>query len=211
MSDNNKNRKIHIFFLKPFLLEKTIYNLASFTDLHFLVICSSSLMYCAIQLNDISHKTHCVKGARVRSYSDPHFPAFRLNMERYGVSLCIQFKCGKMRTKINPDTDTFYSVTISQIPSSCLIVYRGKADVIFYPSSITISSKDKAILWLDNTSWFWWDKFFSNSIKLLSHYVSINFFYWKTFTFFFSRHLYLSTRFLCILTYLSLVQPWIFY
>ena len=109
-------------------------------------------MYCAIQLNDISHKTHCVKGARVRSYSDPHFPAFRLNTERYGVSLCIQFKCGKMRTKINPDTDTFYSVTISQIPSSCLIVYRGKADVIFYPSSITISSKDKAILWLDNTS-----------------------------------------------------------
>ena len=90
LSDNNKNRKIHVFFLKPFLLEQTIYNLASFTDLHFLVFCSSPLMYCAIQLNDISNKTHRVKGVRVPSYFDPHFPAFGLNTERYGVFKYLQ-------------------------------------------------------------------------------------------------------------------------
>ena len=43
---------------------------------------------------------HCVKSVRIRSYSDPDFPAFRLNMERYG----------KMRTRITPNTNTFYAV-----------------------------------------------------------------------------------------------------
>ena len=32
---------------------------------------------------------HCVKCVRIRSYSGPHFPAFRLNTERYSVSLRI--------------------------------------------------------------------------------------------------------------------------
>ena len=43
---------------------------------------------------------HCVKSVRVRSYSDPHFPAFGLNMERYG----------KMWTRITPNTNAFYAV-----------------------------------------------------------------------------------------------------
>ena len=53
---------------------------------------------------------HCVKSVRIRSYSDPYFPAFGQNTERYGPSLCIQSKCGKMRTRITPNTDTFYAV-----------------------------------------------------------------------------------------------------
>ena len=32
---------------------------------------------------------HYVKSVRIRSYSDPHFPAFGLNTERYYVSLRI--------------------------------------------------------------------------------------------------------------------------
>ena len=28
---------------------------------------------------------HCVKSVRIRNYSGPHFPAFGLNTERYGV------------------------------------------------------------------------------------------------------------------------------
>ena len=32
--------------------------------------------------------------------------------------------------------------------------------------------------------WFWWGKFFSNSIKSLSHCLSINFYYWTPFLFF---------------------------
>ena len=43
---------------------------------------------------------HCVKSVRIRSYSDPHFPAFGLNTERYG----------KMWTRITPNTNTFYAV-----------------------------------------------------------------------------------------------------
>ena len=32
---------------------------------------------------------HCVKNARIRNFSGPHFPAFGLNTERYGLSLRI--------------------------------------------------------------------------------------------------------------------------
>ena len=53
---------------------------------------------------------HCVKSDRIRSYFGPCFPAFGLNTERYGVSLCILSKCRKIRTRITPNTDTFHAV-----------------------------------------------------------------------------------------------------
>ena len=57
------------------------------------------------------YKCHCVKNACIRSYSGPQFPAFGLKKERYdGVSLYIQSKCGKMQTRITPNTDTFHAV-----------------------------------------------------------------------------------------------------
>ena len=46
--------------------------------------------------------SHCVKSIRIRSYSDSHFSAFGLNS--------IQSECGKMRTRITPNMDTFYAV-----------------------------------------------------------------------------------------------------
>ena len=51
---------------------------------------------------------HCVKKVRIRRYSGPHFPSFWLNTERYGISLRIQSECGKMRTRITLNTDTFH-------------------------------------------------------------------------------------------------------
>ena len=51
-----------------------------------------------------------MKCVRIRSYSGLYFPAFRLNMERYSVSLRIQSKCGEIWTRITPNTDTFYTV-----------------------------------------------------------------------------------------------------
>ena len=69
--------------------------------------------------------SHCVKSFRIRSYfwfvfsrirteygeifqvpkygviSGPYFPAFGLNTKRYKVSLRIQSKCGKIRTRNN--------------------------------------------------------------------------------------------------------------
>ena len=52
----------------------------------------------------------CVKRFRIRSYSGQYFPAFGLNTEKYGVSLHIQSKCGKIQTRITPNTDTFHAV-----------------------------------------------------------------------------------------------------
>ena len=50
---------------------------------------------------------------RIRSFSGPYIPAFGLNTERYGVSLCIQSECGKIQTGKTPNTDTFHAVTMS--------------------------------------------------------------------------------------------------
>ena len=53
---------------------------------------------------------HCVKSVPIRNYSGPHFPAFGLNTKRYSVSLLIHSECEKLRTRITPNTDTFYTV-----------------------------------------------------------------------------------------------------
>ena len=63
---------------------------------------------------DNNINTHCIKNVRIRSCSGPHFPAFGLNKEKYGVSLRIQSKYGKMRTRITPNVDTFYAVITSK-------------------------------------------------------------------------------------------------
>ena len=52
----------------------------------------------------------CVKILRIQSYSGLHFAAFRLNTERYKVPLRSQLECGRMRTRIIPNTDTFFAV-----------------------------------------------------------------------------------------------------
>ena len=56
---------------------------------------------------------HCVKSVHIRSYCGPQFPAFGLNTERYSLSLRIQSKYGKMRTRITPNTGTFHAVLVT--------------------------------------------------------------------------------------------------
>ena len=56
------------------------------------------------------YQTHCVKSVCIRSFSSPYFPSFGLNTERYSLSLRIQSKCRKIRTKKTPNTDTFHAV-----------------------------------------------------------------------------------------------------
>ena len=58
---------------------------------------------------------HCLKSVHTRSYSGPCFPAFGLNTERYSVSIRIQSECGKIRTRITPNTDTFHAVLASKL------------------------------------------------------------------------------------------------
>ena len=54
-----------------------------------------------------------VKSVCIWSFYGSYFPAFGLNTERYGVSLRIQSKCVKIRTRKTVDTDTFYAVIAS--------------------------------------------------------------------------------------------------
>ena len=77
---------------------------------------------------------HYIKSVRTRSCSDPYFPAFGLNTERYEVSLHIYSKCRKIRTSVTPNTDTFHAVlqilsfkensTLSRSSSNCCSVYN---------------------------------------------------------------------------------------
>ena len=55
-----------------------------------------------------------MKSARIQSFSGPYFPAFGLNTERYGVSLCIESECGKIRTMKTQNMDTFHVVIKAQ-------------------------------------------------------------------------------------------------
>ena len=62
-------------------------------------------------LSKYMNALHWVKSVRIRSYSGPYFPVFRLNTE---VSLCIQSEWEKIRTRVTPITDSFYAVWFSQ-------------------------------------------------------------------------------------------------
>ena len=55
-------------------------------------------------MNILNSCHHCVKSICIRSFSSPYFPTFGL------VSLRVQSKCGKIRTRITPNTDTFHSL-----------------------------------------------------------------------------------------------------
>ena len=60
----------------------------------------------------LSERFHCLKSVGIRSYSGPYFPAFGLDMERYGVSLRTQSEYSKIRTRITPNTGTFHAVFV---------------------------------------------------------------------------------------------------
>ena len=61
-----------------------------------------------------SFLSHCVKSVLIWGYSGRHFSAFELNTKKYWVSLRIHPECGKMRTTITLEADTFYAVLVVQ-------------------------------------------------------------------------------------------------
>ena len=65
-----------------------------------------------------------MKRVRIRSYFGPHFPAFRLNSN--SMSLRIQSECGKMRTRITPNTDTLRRGIYQ---TSMIKIYYGSQNV----------------------------------------------------------------------------------
>ena len=95
------------FYVRALILN--VHNIVSKKSLNFPSF--SALKY----LNEISIKftffkgIHCVKSVRIRSNSGPYFPVFGLITERYEVSLRIQSKCRKIRTRTISNTYTFYA------------------------------------------------------------------------------------------------------
>ena len=53
----------------------------------------------------------------------PYFPSFGLSTEKYGVSLCIQSKCGKTRTRNTRNLDTFHPVIIKNAKNKSILKY----------------------------------------------------------------------------------------
>ena len=73
-------------------------------------------------VSKLSLVIHCVKSARIRGFSGPHFTAFELNVERTGASLRIQSECGKMQSRKTPNTDTFHAVIFVNISQKMVFV-----------------------------------------------------------------------------------------
>ena len=69
---------------------------------------------------------HYVKGVRIRSYPGPYCLAFGLNTARYSEILP---ECGKIRTRITPNTDNFYAVYIIKYISMYLTDFIQVAKV----------------------------------------------------------------------------------
>ena len=76
-------------------------------------------------LTPLLEQKHCIKSVRIRSRSGPHFPTFGLNTERYAISLRIQSECGKIRTRITPNTNTFHAV--KSLSLVCKLKTRSKS------------------------------------------------------------------------------------
>ena len=77
------------------------------------------LSCCTMKTSELScfephyvRRHHCLKSGRIWSYSAPSFPAFGLNTEIYSVFLHIQWRCGKIRTRITRNADTFCTVAM---------------------------------------------------------------------------------------------------
>ena len=65
-----------------------------------------------------------LKIVHTRNFSGPYFPTFGLNTEIYRVNIRIQTEYGKIRTRKNPNKDTFYSVLTGLVQQLILILVR---------------------------------------------------------------------------------------
>ena len=62
----------------------------------FLLSCDNFERLIMISILCLISVQHYVKSVRIRGYSGPHFPIFRLNTKRYGESHRIQSECGNI-------------------------------------------------------------------------------------------------------------------
>ena len=98
-----------IFYIELF---PTIFTVKVFQSPDFSGFFSFHVNSC-FHLNWYFHFTkHSLKSVHIRSFFAPYFLEFRLDTGKYGVSLHIQSKCGKMRARKIPNMDNFYVVEL---------------------------------------------------------------------------------------------------
>ena len=64
--------------------------------------------------NDLTKIFYCVKSVRIQSFPGPYFATFRVNTEKYRVSLCIQSEGRKIGTRKTPNTDTSRTILCTE-------------------------------------------------------------------------------------------------
>ena len=81
-----------------------------------------SFKYLFNKRQGLLQKFHCLKSVPIRSFSGQYFLAFRLNKERYFVSLHIQSKQGQIRARKTPNISSqisISSVSMANITDTC--------------------------------------------------------------------------------------------
>ena len=104
---------------------------------------------------------HC----RIRIYSGPYFPAFKLNTKRYSVRILIQSKYGKILTRLTPNMDTFYGEVFMEYslggrPSVSYGTYESKyvsdKQMISYFCVDVSPTSNQVLLWAIKLFTFHW-------------------------------------------------------
>ena len=90
---------------------------------------------------------HYVASVRIRSFSGPSFPACRLNMERYKISLHIKSKYGKTWTGKTPNMGTFHAVDVCNGYHDVLMMFMNLSDI----SILNIHGVDYLVLLAEST------------------------------------------------------------
>ena len=112
-------------------------------------------------------------------------------MKRYGLSLRIQSECGKLRTRITPNTDTFHAVTIFA-ESFILVSWQGSKNacdglrtkilkskkhshlLLFHPITWTLRSRKSMSIWANKaTQAYQWSFPLSGGLVLPFHKHSV--------------------------------------
>ena len=83
-----------------------------------------------------------MKSAQIRSFFWLVFSRIGVNTERYGVSLRIQSKCGEIKTRVTPNTNTF---TLVLTPTSSIHLWIAQR--YFKVKEILITFYYKNICW----------------------------------------------------------------
>ena len=82
---------------------------------------------------------HCVKILRIRSYSGPHFPELRLNVERR--SFCpylfqMRENAGKIRTRKTSNANSFYAKSDADVTYQTVNLFSFDKCFIYFISDV---------------------------------------------------------------------------